>query len=123
MAETLLHYEFPDRRKEVEAIKQMHPDRVGRLRDEIKNRLGDLLASCDDYFENLIESHCDICGKCGYAYFDLPPAWGWLDNGALLCDKCQEKWEERFGEIPQVNRSGEMINEDNCVSKDIASGA
>lgn len=107
MAKTLLQYKFPDRRQEAEAIKQMPPDRVGKLRDEIKFRLESLLASCDDYFENLVESYCDICGEYGYAYFKLPPGWGWLSDGTLICDECQRRWEERFNEAPKVNRDSE----------------
>lgn len=122
MAKTLLQYKFPDRRQEAEAIKQMPPDRVGKLRDEIKFRLEGLLASCDDYFENLIESYCGVCEKFGYGYFDLPPEWGWLDNGLLLCDDCQNKWEKRFGTKPKAHRETEIVNDDSSVSKDTTLG-
>lgn len=104
MSKTTLQYKFPSRRAEVDAIKRMPPDRVQKLRDEAVARLEQLVASCDDYFENLVESHCYICNKYGYAYFDLPDKWGWLDDGTLVCDVCQEGWGKRFGDKPKVNR-------------------
>ena len=58
MGKITLQYKFPSRRVEVDAIKRMPPDRVQKLRDEAVARLEQLVASCDDYFENLVESHC-----------------------------------------------------------------
>lgn len=107
MSKITLQYKFPSRRVEVDAIKRMSPDRVQKLRDEAVARLEQLVASCDDYFENLVESHCYICDKYGYAYFDLPDKWGWLSDGTLICDECQRRWEERFNETPKVNRDSE----------------
>ena len=104
MPKISLQYSFPTQQQEVEMIKKMSPDRVGKLRDEMKNRLEGLLALCDDYFDNLVESYCCICGKYGHAYFDLPDKWGWLDDGTLMCDICQERWVKRFGDKPNINR-------------------
>lgn len=114
MSKTTLQYKFPNRQAEVDAIKRMPPDRVQKLRDEVVARLEQLVASCDDYFENLIESHCYICSKYGYAYFGLPDKWGWLDDGTLMCDDCQERWARRFGDKPNVSRGG--ANEDVGIS-------
>lgn len=122
MAKTTLQYKLPSREDEDLAIKKMHPDQVGKLRDEIKFRLEGLLRSCDDYFDNLIESHCDLCSKTGYGYFDLPNDWGWKSGtGYLLCDECIKRWTKRFG-APETNREGEIVYEYGSVSKDTTFG-
>ena len=113
----MLEYNFPDRKTEAEAIKQMSPDQVGKLRDEVKFRMEGLLASCDDYFKNLIESDCHICAKFGYAYFDIPPGWGFLKGGTLLCDDCIKRWTERYG-APDINREGEITYEYERIPED-----
>ena len=107
----MLEYKFPKLREEADTIKQMQPDQVGRLKDIVAYRMKTLLSLCDDYFDNLIESHCDICAKTGYAYFDLPPEWGWISTGHLLCTDCIEKWTKKFGEPPELNRKGEIVYE------------
>lgn len=115
-----LSYKFPDRKKEAEAIKYMHPDRVAKLRSEVTNRLQGILDSCDDYFDNLIESECTVCVGSGYAYFDIPPGWGWLsDAGHLLCDDCIKRWADKFGALPTTNREGE-IEYEQSISEDSA---
>lgn len=114
----MLDYKFPKQQIERDTIKQMTPEQVSRLRDVVKHRMENLLESCNDYFDNLIESDCYICAKFGYAYFDIPDGWGYLKDGQLLCDGCITRWTEKFGEPPAINREGEIAYEHGTVSED-----
>jgi len=113
-----LQYKLPSREVEAETIKNMSPKQVGKLRDDMMFRLGGLIDSCNDYFNNLIESDCHICAKFGYAYFDIPEGWGFLKDGELICNECVKRWKDRFGEEPNINRKGEIVYEHSSISKD-----
>lgn len=118
----MLEYKFPSLQDEVDAIKQMQPADVGELQNEIMHRMKFLQRCIDDYWENLIESYCSICEKFGYAYYDIPPNWGFVKGGYLLCTDCQDRWEKRFGERPEINREGEIVYEYEPVSENFAPG-
>lgn len=118
----MLTYKFPELREESDAIKRMHPSEVGQLENEILSRMKFIQRCIDDYWKNLIESYCDICAKVGYGYFDLPDNWGWEKHGNLLCTDCQDRYEKRFGEKPELNREGEIVYEHSSIPKDSTSG-
>ena len=104
----MLEYKLPDLGKDNELFRKMHPEDLYKMRNDIQNHLNLILAASQEALDNNIESCCDICASYGYAYMDLPTGWGWLDEGTLMCSKCINRWEERFGEKPHLNREMEI---------------
>lgn len=94
----------------------MEQKSIGEVLSAIE-RLKRELAEAQRVYEGQVESTCTICERSEYAFEALPSGWGWLYNEpALLCDKCIERWTERFG-APKVHREGELID-DSSFSKD-----
>lgn len=84
----------------------------------IKDKLRSELTLVEEIIDHQVESVCRICESFGYAYEDIPAGWGWLyKEPALLCDKCIDRWTERFG-APKVHREGDIEYEYIGVPKD-----
>lgn len=112
----MLEYSFPQRQAEIDTIRGMTPDQVGKLRDTVKFRMKRLLDTCDEYFDNLIESDCYICGALGHGYFDIPDSWGFI-NDTLLCNKCIAKWTAKWGP-PNINEERGIQYEHSTIPED-----
>ena len=109
-----MDYSLPNVKDTYDALRQLRPDEVAKIRDDIKNKLETILRASDEVLEENIVSTCDICEKFGEGYNSLPHGWGWLKDGTLMCNNCNGKWTSKWGS-PTVYREGELIDEQDSI--------
>lgn len=71
---------------------------------ELKYKLESTLRHVEQRIEGYLYVECSICERPELGYEGTPEGWGWLRNhtGYLLCDRCINRWQEKFNEKPDV---------------------
>ena len=58
------------------------------------------LQQTQQQLDRYYECTCRVCGDTINHHDDIPDDWGYVEHSSiLLCDKCHDRWNKRFGDI------------------------
>lgn len=104
----ILGFQFPpDKKRTQETFEQLTYEHLLTLSRVYKEEFEFFMKSMDYAISRAVETYCHICDREEYSYDDIPDNWGWFEASGkwyMMCDECQLKWHDKFGDFPEVVR-------------------
>ena len=104
----ILGFQFPpDKKRTQETFEQLNYEHLLVMRRVYQEEFEFFMKSMDHVIGRVVETYCHICDREECSYDDIPEDWGWYDASGswyMMCDECQLKWHDKFGDFPEVVR-------------------